>query len=177
MLYLRGMRLLIATICASLAAPAWPAPAVKGKAKAAAATLAMEVRPEPRAIQHGHNPSLMIKWFNKLPEGGPVIRVNRRCLLGREVVIVVRPRAKPAILLVTPSGLGAPVEADFQTLAPGTSFEYEYPIMPKDGKPLAPGSYDVTVTYTNDVAFGEPPAWTGTLRSRVKVRVLPAVVQ
>ena len=130
------------------------------------------VRAEPQVVLPGMKLSLFAVWRNPAPAGGPAVRVNRRGLLGHDVVVTIKAKDKPALALLTPADLGPAADRDFQLLGPGEFFEYEYPVNLKSGKDLPPGSYEIRVVYRNEAPGpSESPAWIGKLEAKVKVKV------
>ena len=139
---------------------------------AAASPIEFRVRAEPKVLLPGMRLSLFAAWRNPAKAGGAAVRVNRRGLLGHDVVITIKAKDKPALELVTPPDLGGAAERDFQLLGPGESFEYEYPVSLRSGGELPPGAYDIRVVYRNDSPGpAESQAWVGTLEAKAKVRV------
>ncbi|MBI5201026.1 MAG: hypothetical protein HY925_05525 [Elusimicrobia bacterium] len=139
---------------------------------AAPSPIDFRVRVEPQVLLPGQRLSIFAVWRNPAPAGGATIRVNRRGLLGHDVVVTVKAKDKPALALITPQDLGAPAERDFQLLGPGENFEYEYPVMLKSGGMIPPGSYDIRVVYKNEFPGpADVPAWTGRLEAKAKLRV------
>lgn len=128
-----------------------------------------QVRAEPRVLLPGQRLSLFVIWRNPAPGGGASVTINRRGLLGRDVLITVQAKGKPPVPLFIPEDLGPLTDRDFQSLAPGEIFEYEYPVNLKSGGELPPGSYEIRVAYRNDTPG--PGAWTGRLEAKAKVRV------
>ena len=126
---------------------------------------------EPKVAQSGQPVSLQVRWLNPAAKWGKALRLNRRGLLGREVTIAVRTASGTLVALAQPADLGPPKQEDFQSLAPGESFVYDYPLTPASGKPLAPGAYEVRVTYRNSTRPPGEPAFLGTLQTRAGFRV------
>ena len=158
-------------LSAALAASGW---AAAPKGDAAPPRLALEVKVEPAVARPGQPVALRVRWTNRGAAGGRQLRVNRRCLLGREVSISVKPRGKPALALQTPPDLGPPLAGDFQALGPREYFEYEYPVRLRSGDVLSPGAYEVLVSYRNSAAPpGDVPPWTGALQAGAAFRVVP----
>lgn len=140
-----------------------------------ASPVEFRVRAEPRVLLPGQSLSLLAVWRNPAPAGGPAVRVNRRGLLGYDVVVTIQAKGKAPLALVTPADLGPPADRDFQQLGPGEYFEYEYPVTLKSPGPIPPGSYDVKVVYRNETPGpGVSPAWMGRLEAKVKVKALKA---
>ncbi|MBI4345296.1 MAG: hypothetical protein HY553_00465 [Elusimicrobia bacterium] len=138
-------------------------------AAAATAPFEFRVRPEPLLLLPGQRLALFVTWRNPAPEGGAPVMINRRGLLGRDVLITVQAKGKPPVPLFVPEDLGPPADRDFQALAPQETLEYEYPVNLKSGGELPPGRYEIRVVYQNDSPG--PGAWTGRLEAKAKVLV------
>lgn len=134
--------------------------------------LVLEAAAEPKVARPGQPVSVRVKWKHRAAKGESALRINRRGLLGREIVIVVTRAGKPVALKVPPD-LGPPEKHDFMLLAPGAHLDYDYPLEPEAGGTFPPGSYQIRVVYRNDFPGDAPPAaWIGILETKTKLRVL-----
>jgi len=138
--------------------------------------LGFETRVEPVVAFVGQPVEVVLRWTHAPRRGASPLRINRRGLLTVEIILELfdpRGRKVPFDILIAVPPLR---DQDFQSLAPGESFEYRYNLATLAAvQPFAPGTYTVRARYRSDPPpEGVTPGWLGELKApQVRFQVRP----